>query len=542
MKYARILKTITLIVLVTGQVSLASPQALAQSSGFTVSPLVTRHDRTPDGERFFTGDFPFASFLGLHALNNNGAAVFYTYLDKACASGLYLVSNGKTSKIPDPLCNPPSSGSIRYVGSLLGANINNNNQVPINLFLPQEGFPYALFLYSEGKLERVVGDGDVTPMGTVFDGSGLQFSAGLSDGPAINDNGDIAFYAQSQGGGGNDVHAIFVYSAGEIRKVVASGDSFALGGRLDVTPTLSETVRINDKGDVLFQGSVYPDNSDIPSFGFFLATQDGIRKIAATPDRLPDAGILFGLSGTGDLNNRGDVVFTAAFLGHQRGTGEGIFLDSDSRISKIAATADTTPIGGTFGFSISKGIQRPRINNNGAIAFFTSVDNGSATKGIFLASRKAIVKVAAVGDLLPTDQKIGDIFTFGLNDKGQVAFVAYGKVKDPRAINTNVLGLFIATPAVPKMKSIKLKRINGALELRITGKAIITHDTVIEIDGVPLNETDYPADFREDGGFATRVVSRDPRLEQLIPPGQTVLVTVFNPLTSNRSAAVAFTR
>lgn len=542
MKYARVLKTLTLIVIVAGQAALASPQALAQGRGFTVTPLVKRGDRTPDGQRFFTGDFPFANLWGLHALNNNGDAVFYASLDTACASGLYLVSNGKTSKIPDPLCNPPSSGSIRYSGSLLGANINNNNQVPINLSLPQEGFPYALFLYSDGKLERLVGTGDVTPMGTVFHGGGtLQFGGGLQDGPAINDKGEIAFYAQSQDGGGNDVHAIFVYSAGEIRKVVATGDSFALGGRFDVTPSLSETVRINEKGDILFQGSVYADDSDVPSFGFFLATQDGIKKIAATPDRLPDAGIFFGLSGTADLNTRGDVAFTAAFIRERTGVG-GIFLDSGSRISKIATAADSTPIGGTFGFSISKEIQKPRINNNGVIAFLTSVDNGSASKGIFLASETAIVKVAAVGDLLPTDQKIGDILTFALNDKGQVAFFAYGKLKDPRGINTNVLGLFIATPDVPKMKSVKLKRKGGGLDLRVTGKAMITNDTVIEINGVALNALEYPHDFHEEGGFTTRVISRDARLEQLIPAGQTVQVTVFNSLTNLRSAPFSVTR
>jgi len=539
MKYARVLKSVILIVIVAGQASLASPQALAQSSGFTVSPLVKRGDRSPDRERFFTGDFPFANLWGLHAINNNGEVVFYTYLQKACASGLYLVSNGKTSRIPDPFCDPSSSGSI---GSLLGANINNNAQVPINLFLSQVGFPYALFLYLDGKLERVVGTGDVTPMGTVFQGrSTLQFGAGLSDGPAINDKGEIAFYAQSQDSGGNDVNAIFVYSAGEIRKVVATGDSFARGGRFDVAPSLSETVRINDKGDVLFQGAVLPDIGDVPSYGFFLATQDGIKKIAATPDRLPNAGIFFGISGTGDLNNRGDVVFTAAFIRERDGI-LGIFLDSGSGISKIAATADSTPIGGTFGFSITNEIQRPRINNNGAIAFLASVKNGSASKAIFLASATASVKVAAVGDLLPTDQKIGDIFTFGLNDKGQVAFFAYGKVKDPRAINTNVLGLFIATPAVPKIKSVKLKRRSGALDLRITGKAMIANDTVIEINGVALNALDYPADFREDGGFTTRVISLDARLDQLIAAGQTVQVTVFNSLTNLRSAPFSFTR
>ena len=43
---------------------------------------------------------------------------------------------------------------------------------------------------------------------------------------------------------------------------------------------------------------------------------------------------------------------------------------------------------------------------------------------------------------------------------------------------------------------------------------MITNDTVIEINGVPLDAIDYPSDFREDGGFTTRLVSRDSRLEQ----------------------------
>ena len=66
--------------------------------------------------------------------------------------------------------------------------------------------------------------------------------------------------------------------------------------------------------------------------------------------------------------------------------------------------------------------------------------------------------------------------------------------------------------------------------------------TVIEINGVALNALDYPADFREDGGFTTRVISLDARLDQLIAAGQTVQVTVFNSLTNLRSAPFSFTR
>lgn len=76
----------------------------------------------------------------------------------------------------------------------------------------------------------------------------------------------------------------------------------------------------------------------------------------------------------------------------------------------------------------------------------------------------------------------------------------------------------------------------------INGQAMITDDTVIKINGVALNAIDYHPDFREEGGTTTRVVSHDPRLEQLIPEGQTAQVTVFNPLTNLRSATMAFTR
>jgi hypothetical protein len=71
---------------------------------------------------------------------------------------------------------------------------------------------------------------------------------------------------------------------------------------------------------------------------------------------------------------------------------------------------------------------------------------------------------------------------------------------------------------------------------------MITNDTVIEINGVPLNAIDYPTDFKEDGGTITQVVSRDARLEQMMSSGQTVQVTVYNSLTNLRSALFPLTR
>lgn len=163
--------------------------------------------------------------------------------------------------------------------------------------------------------------------------------------------------------------------------------------------------------------------------------------------------------------------------------------------------------------------------------------HGGAPSGLFLASPRAVIKVTAVGDQLPTGETIRVIDTFALNDLGQVAFFAYGK-KD----KTKPLGVYMATPLAPTINSIKLKHKKGALQLRVNGNAMITNDTVIEINGVPLGALDYPSDFRVDGGFTTQVVSRDPRLEQLLSLGQTVQVTVFNSLTNLRSAPISLTR
>jgi len=132
-------------------------------------------------------------------------------------------------------------------------------------------------------------------------------------------------------------------------------------------------------------------------------------------------------------------------------------------------------------------------------------------------------------------EKIAGIETLALNDLGQIAFFALDK-------NNKTLGAFKAAPVAALIESLKLKHRRGAPELRVTGNAMIANDTVIEINGVPLGAIDYPSDFREDGGATTQVVSRDNRLEQLIPSGQTVQVTVYNSLTNLRSAPRMFTR
>ena len=50
---------------------------------------------------------------------------------------------------------------------------------------------------------------------------------------------------------------------------------------------------------------------------------------------------------------------------------------------------------------------------------------GSAPEAIFLASPKAMVKVVAIGDRLPTGEKLPGVSAFATNNLGQIAFFAH---------------------------------------------------------------------------------------------------------------------
>jgi hypothetical protein len=314
--------------------------------------------------------------------------------------------------------------------------------------------------------------------------------------------------------------------------VIVSGDPSPFGGPFVLNFFPAQAVQLNDNGDVLLRANVRL-NESTQRIGLFLSTASGFTRILFDGDPMPTGGIVTPrTSAFGDLNDRGEVVFAVGLTGGQSDTG--IFLYSENQITKIMAEGDPTPIEGKFRTLNDDSFVPPRINDNGTVAFLAWVADGSASSAIFLASPQAIIKVAAIGDELPTGGKIKSISSFALNDFGQVAF--YAEVKNgPK-------GVFLATPLAPEIRKIKFKRKRGRLELRVDGSAMITNDTVIEINGAALDALSYPEEFRENGGTTRRTVSRDARLDELIPAGQTVRLTLFSQLTNMRSAPVSFTR
>ncbi len=527
-RYASV-KAIVLSLVLTAQITLLPSEVIGQSSGFGITPIVRRGDPVSDGGRFFDCDLCEGRVVGFHALNNKGDVAIGADTTGSCNEGRFLVSSGSSIRLAD-FCQQTPFGKLGILGSV---NINQQSDAAMLVGVPVSNrVDAALLLRSNGQITKLVQEGDASPAGTIFKGCG--FSA-----PSINNRGEVAFSACGETPQGFFRDGAFVYSGGQMRKVVLSGEPSPVGGEFVINFIPAPPVKINDNGEVLFLADVIL-NSLTQKLGLWMATSNGFNKILFDDDPMPASGLVMHKTfANADLNNNGYVAFSVRLEGGN--TDSGIFLYSNGQISKIMAEGDSSPIGGKFSSLLDPELREdfptPRMNGNGAVAFKVRVTGGNAPSAIFLASPSAIVKVVAVGDQLPTGETIRVIDTFALNDLGQVAFFAYGK-KD----KTKPLGVYLATPPAPAIASIKLKSKKGSLQLRVNGNAMITNDTVIEINGVPLGAIDYPSDFREDGGTTTQLVSRDSRLEQLIPSGQTVQVMVYNSLTNLRSAPRMFTR
>lgn len=531
MRYKKFVPFLPVTLLAIISIMLCNVQVTAQNRGFTLAPIVKRGTPSSDGGRFFSCDDCVGYLNGPHAFNNKGDIGISAETEGKCFDALFFVSKENDFVLADP-CTETPWGKLGFGG----ASLNQQSQAAFEAFpLINNRLFTTIFLHSEGRLSRIVGEEDTAPFNTIFQGCGFST-------PSINNKSEIAFGACANDGKETYRDGIFVHANGQIQPVVVNEDvTDILPGKFYFNFFPAVQAIINNNSEVLFQGKIIPNSLERERYGWFLKNDAGIKKIFIDEDPLVDGLVIEPRTqGTSDLNDKGEVAFSVLTVGK---ADSGIFMRSGDKTSKIMVQGDPTPIGGKFATLYDDELiednllLRPRINANSAVAFKAKIQGGSSKKAIFLASPKAMVKVVAVGDTVPTGEVIREIDTFALNDNGEVAFFAYGTKNQELP-----LGVYKATPVTPKIQSIKLKNKKGKLELRVNGSGFITNDTVIEINGVTLDALIYPEEAREEGGTNVQVISRDSRLEQFLPAGQAAQITVFNALTNQRSSIKEFVR
>lgn len=515
-------------------VSVSFPAAASEPSvrsgaaaPFAVDRLLVNGDAI-DGvsDPYVTGWF--GSF-GLNERGELAAGGYVGSLDLLTASGLFVATSGGARTL---LLRP-----VNNLG-LLAASPAINGSGQVVALLKRDPFdatsPIVLALFSEGGQRELLALSQVLENGRTI--------AGFNSYPVINDAAEVIISAVSTDGQREYVDYFILRASGEMRQI-GDGTEAPGGGVFSAIPGFLPPPAINNNGDVLFlhgvSGGLYSGRD-----GLFLARESGIEKVVVNGDEL-EAGFVVGAA-RGSLNNRGEVAIGAGEIAPLYRVG--IFIWSGGAFKKVVTEGDRAPdgrviasvhYGGEDGFQSD--IPVVRINDSGTVVFNAKVEgpNGSLRRALFLGSPRGMLRIAQQGDRLPNGDRLYRITHYALNNLGQVAFYAY---KDNPLGSITPIGVFLATPAAPVIRSVKLKTSDSGLTLRVKGDAMVAGDAIIEIDGVALEALEYPAKSRNDDGTARIATSADPRLGDLLPVGTPVSVTVFNPLTGKRSEPFSFVR
>ena len=212
-----------------------------------------------------------------------------------------------------------------------------------------------------------------------------------------------------------------------IRRVVVTGQPAPGGGAFDrfSVESLPIVAPVNDKGQVAFFATVVRGRA---GEGFFLASGTRITRVVADGDPVPGGGVFsgFGRHPIPALNNSGELAFAAAISGAR--AVEGIFVASPRRVRVIALAGATAPgiPSGTLA-----GVDVPAINDRGDVAYLASVRRGrESLEAIYLHAGGRTRKVVAQGDPAPAG---GTFAAFGPPSLNGSGIVAFGAVVEGRA-------------------------------------------------------------------------------------------------------------
>jgi hypothetical protein len=300
----------------------------------------------------------------------------------------------------------PEGGTMYPLASMNPAIINDFGQIAFMSQVTGMERNQGIFVADGSSLVPIVmgcgggggsgdpgsGVGDPCPLGGTFSG----FFAGTVFAPPINDNGDVLFIADVDGG--SAPRGLFLYQAdtGQIITIAAVGDPSPVGGTLTAVGPGS----MNNNGEIVFIAK----NSGTDHVNILKWADGVLTKHVAVGDPAPGGGTFSMLAGEalgyvdgtwipiGDvpgINDAGQVSFFGIVSGGP--AGRGLFVTTDGVHECYVDNNDSTPIGGTY-FDF----QAPLLNEAGAIAFFADVNlgGGQYTAGWFVGTpgnyRKAL--------------------------------------------------------------------------------------------------------------------------------------------------------
>ena len=274
--------------------------------------------------------------------------------------------------------------------------------------------------------ETIALTGDSTP-----DGNGTYLWLGypsLDILPALNDDGNIAFWSWLTGTSGldSDDTGVFLGSSTSVIRVAREGQSVPDGN--GVYRDFGGPV-INNLGQVAFLSLLDgTSGGGADNGGAFRGNGVTVTRIARFGQAAPDANGVFADFESLGLNDTGDVSTWAAFgtTGGGSADNTGVIRGDGVTLTDIVREGDPAPdANGTFSDFISS--LDIGLNDFGQTAFraFLTGASGGAGEGIFRGAGGALTEIVRTGQLAPdTNGQFSEFGNPALNNSGQAAMLA----------------------------------------------------------------------------------------------------------------------
>ncbi len=403
--------------IVRSSIYLAPALALgaAPAAAFTIRTVAITGDVAPG-----TGGATYDVF-GPVVLNLAGEAAFTAGLTLGGAvvatndSGMWSEGSGALALVLRQGSLAPGTAATWDI-ALAPPAMNDTGQVAFVAFT--NGGPIGIWTEGSGTLAPVALTG--SQAGGVP--AGQNYASSLSE-PSWSDAGQVAFHGGLSGGGvtANDDRAVWV--GGPVGPLaLAAREGEAAPGAGGATFSDFEGTLVNAGGDVAFRATLSDGGSGIwagPAGAFALAARDGSAAAGTTGQ--------FANFIAGDFNDLGQVAFHA---GLEEGVGgvtasndRGVWAGAPGDLALVAREGELAPDAGGRVFESFSG---PRINDAGDVLFRGFLDTGT---GLFL-DDGALGKVVASGDTAPGtslglgDAAFGGFSEYAQSDNGEVAFTA----------------------------------------------------------------------------------------------------------------------
>lgn len=244
--------------------------------------------------------------------------------------------------------------------------VNNSGAVAFNGIIRQGTTDKdAILLFANRRYQLVASEGQTAP-------GGGRFASFLGHDLWINAAGDVVFVAELDDGR----QGVYRYARGRLQ-LIAQSDQMAPGTGGQVFGTFG-SVMINDLGMIVFDSRFADDKNG----GVFLFANDQLNPVVLSGAQAPGTnGRTFTSFGRTAINDAGHIAFFARWGSVSRG----IFFFSNNTITPVALSGQVVP-GSSSRFFEFYGLS---LNDRDDVVFTAALDSSPLPSAIFLATARS---------------------------------------------------------------------------------------------------------------------------------------------------------